>query len=301
MNTEETKPTARERWGEGTEWVVAPGRRVPAAGSAPGEPMQDEESEETTGRNRALLRVISDFVFYVRKDGVVLEAHGSGVKDLVLPLEQVVGKRLKELLPSQMAQQATHYMEKALRSGAVQVVQGQFALPGGLRDFEVRLAPVSKEEVVALAHDVSDRRLMQKEILEVSQRERTRIGQDLHDGLGQHLTGITFLTRALQNKLEARQVPEAQEAGEIGRLVMQALSQTRNLARGLFPVEIAGDGLVPAFKELAGTVEKLFQITCRVECDADWSVASESVATHVFRLAQEAISNSVKHGKAKRW
>jgi signal transduction histidine kinase len=147
--------------------------------------------------------------------------------------------------------------------------------------------------------EVTANKATEKEILEISNREQVRIGQDLHDGLGQHLTGITFLTKALEKKLASRCLPEAEEAADIGRLVLQALSQTRSLARGLFPVELESSGLVPAFRELAATVERLFSISCQLDCDEELVIPDRTVATHLFRLTQEAINNSVKHGKAK--
>lgn len=134
--------------------------------------------------------------------------------------------------------------------------------------------------------------------LEISSLERMRLGQELHDSVGQLLSGVTFLARALENKLSARGLPEAADASEIGHLVFQALTQTRNLARGLFPIELEADGLVEALAELAETLEKLFGISCRVEAEEDLVVSDQTVANHLFRLTQEAFNNSVKHGRA---
>ena len=107
------------------------------------------------------------------------------------------------------------------------------------------------------------------------------------------------MSRALENKLAALSLPEAADAAEIGHLVLQVLSQTRNLARGVFPVELESSGLVQALMELAGTVEKLFKISCCFEGDGSIVLHDRHLANHLFRLAQEAINNSVKHGKAK--
>src|SRR6266542_6057553 len=139
---------------------------------------------------------------------------------------------------------------------------------------------------------------MDEAVLEVSNRERLRLGQELHDSVGQLLSGVTFLTRALENKLSAQGLPEAAEAAEIGHFVLQALTQTRDLARGLFPVELEPDGLIEALTELAARLEKLFGICCRVEAEEKVVVPDRTMANHLFRLAQEAISNSVKHGCA---
>ncbi len=128
--------------------------------------------------------------------------------------------------------------------------------------------------------------------------EWMRLGQELHDSVGQLLSGVAFLSRALEKKLSTRGLPEASDAAEIGHLVFQALTQTRNLARGLFPIELEADGLVEALTEWAGTLEKLFGISCRVDAEADLVVGDQTVANHLFRLAQEAFNNSLKHGRA---
>jgi len=248
----------------------------------------------------ALLNIAPDLIFTVRKDGMVLNVHAPRDNEFSASVREAVDKRLKDLLPTQIGQQATHYLEKALRTGQTQVFSIQHALPNRTRVFEARISPCSADEVFALVRDVTDRKLLQREILEITNRERVQIGQDLHDGLGQHLTGITFLSRALENKLVSLGIPEAQDAAEISKLVMQALSQTRNLARGIFPVELEESGLVQALRELSATVEKLFNITCAVACEDKLVVRNRAVENHLFRLAQEAINNSVKHGKAKR-
>jgi signal transduction histidine kinase len=192
------------------------------------------------------------------------------------------------------------YLEKALRAEAPQVFSCQYLLAGRLRHFEARLAPSGDGRVVACVRDVTDRETLEREVVESSNRVQMRIGQDIHDGLGQHLTGITFLSRALEKSLAAKELPEAAEAAEISKLVLEALAQTRNLARGLFPVELESANLVQTLKELASTVEQLFNISCTVECDESLIITHQDISNHLFRLAQEAINNAVKHGKARR-
>src|SRR5687767_12126824 len=198
---------------------------------------------------RALLTVVCDWLFIVNADGIIVECHPPPESDGPAIAKTFVGRKVIELLPMQIAQQARYHLEKTLRTGQTQTFTSQFILRGRECQFQVRVALCAPGQVIALVRDVTERHLREKEILEISNREQLRLGQDLHDGLGQHLTGITFLTRALENKLSARGIPEADEIGEIGKLVMQALSQTRNLARGLFPVELA-NGMVQALKEI---------------------------------------------------
>src|SRR5438093_508096 len=199
---------------------------------------------------RTLLGIVPDWLFIVAGDGLILECQGPSDSEFPTAARNFTGKRLIELLPAQLAQQARYYLEKTLRTGQGQTFTAQFLLRGRECQFQVRVAVCAPGQVIALVREATERHLREKEILEISNREQARIGQDLHDGLGQHLTGITFLTRALESKLAGRGVAEAAEVGEIGKLVLQALSQTRNLARGLFPVEVESQGLLQALKEL---------------------------------------------------
>ena len=250
-------------------------------------------------KHGALLTAVPDMVFTLRRDGTILDFKPAKDSPLLTPSIDLVGKKLADLLPEQIARQAMHYLELTFTTGHVQTFTCQHLLPDYLRDFEARSVICGDNEVLAVVRDVTERKRLEKEILEISSREQQRIGQDLHDGLGQHLTGITFLSKALERKLAAKSLAEAAEAAEIGRLVMQALSQTRNLARGLFPVELEQDGLASALKELASNIEHLYHIKCRFECASGVQITNNLLATHVFRIVQEAINNSVKHGKAQ--
>ena len=137
-------------------------------------------------------------------------------------------------------------------------------------------------------------------LLEISAREQRRIGVDLHDNLGQHLTGTAFMSKALQQRLEARGLPEAVEAGKIVTLVNKAIEKTRELARGLVPVVSGADGLMASLQRLAGEVEDFFSVSCRFVCDVPVLLDDVVAGTHLFHIVQEAVSNAIKHGRATR-
>ena len=250
-------------------------------------------------RLQALLHAVSDLVFVLRRDGTILDFKPAKEGPLSTPSTELIGKNLNDLLPSPVAGQVMRYLELTLATSQVQTFTCQHLLPEHLRNFEARSVVCGEGEVLAVVRDVTERKRLEKEIIEISSREQQRIGQDLHDGLGQHLTGITFLTKALERKLATKSPTEAAEAAEIGRLVMQALSQTRNLARGLFPVELERDGLMSALQELAGSFERLYRIQCGFTCADSVQVTNNVLATHLFRIVQEALNNSVKHGQAR--
>jgi PAS domain S-box-containing protein len=164
------------------------------------------------------------------------------------------------------------------------------------RGFPVRDHAGAFYRVVGIIRDITERKELEKEILAISEREQRRMGQDLHDDLCQQLVGIEFLSRALQEQLAS--LPQADKAAEIARLIRQAIDYTRQLARGLAPVELAADGLVRGLEALAKRTSQLFQVECFMECQAGFLVQDPTVSTHLYRITQEAIANSIKHGKA---
>jgi len=157
----------------------------------------------------------------------------------------------------------------------------------------------AKRMFTGVVRDITDRRRMEREILEAGAAEQRRIGQDLHDGLCQHLAGIAFATEVLTQKLTARSAPEAASITKIGEMLDQAITQARDLARGLQPVTLDAHGLVDAMRALAQNVEQMFHVSCLFVCDGPSEIYDNLIATHLFRIAQEAISNAVKHGKAR--
>ena len=147
--------------------------------------------------------------------------------------------------------------------------------------------------------DITQRRLVERELLRVSDAEKDRIGSDLHDGLGQYLTGISCLSAALRDKLQVQKRPEAEEAATISSLVQEAIAQTRALARGLCPVQLETSGLETALEDLTFQVQRLHGLDCEFVPRGKVDVET-SIALHLYRIAQEAINNAIKHASPKR-
>ncbi len=175
---------------------------------------------------------------------------------------------------------------------------------GAFIDISVSSAPLRDNTgevtaVMAIMSDITEQKRLQKEIILVSGREQRRIGQDLHDGLGQVLTGVTFLSRVLEQKLTSKSLAEATEAAEITRLVNKAISQTRNLSRGLYPATLESDGLMAALEELAAGTENTFNISCNFTYNKPVFIDDVTVAVHLYRIVLESINNATRHGKAQ--
>lgn len=151
---------------------------------------------------------------------------------------------------------------------------------------------------VELRKQITMRRQLEEEILHVSEREQQRIGQDLHDDLGQQLAGIWLLSDVLKSNLTKQGSPEAGSAEQITGLLRNSLALTRSLARGLHPVSVQQGGLVAALDELTTRTCDMFKVKCRCKCPPTIDV-DNTTATHLYRIAQEAVTNAVKHGQAK--
>ena len=153
--------------------------------------------------------------------------------------------------------------------------------------------------IIATGIDITEREQLEKALLNISAREQRRIGQDLHDGLGQHLTGIAFMAKVHEAKLTEKCVADAVDAAKIVRLVNEAIHKTRELSRGLLPVVSDAQGLMSALQLWASEVEDLFGISCRFQCETAVLIHDDTAATHLYHIAQESVNNAFKHGQAR--
>lgn len=156
------------------------------------------------------------------------------------------------------------------------------------------------ERTAALHREVAERQRLDREIARVADRERHRLGQDLHDSLGQHLTGTALAAQVLKEKLALKSAPETAEAEKLVRYVEQGIDVTRNLARGFFSPELDADGLIVALQGLAENMTERFGIDCVFEGEDSLRIHDSAIATQLYRIAQEAVMNSIKHAAARR-
>jgi signal transduction histidine kinase len=153
-----------------------------------------------------------------------------------------------------------------------------------------------RQRTAALHHEMKARERLEKEVTEATERESQRIGHELHDSLCQHLTGTSLALQVLGGKLTNASLPFAREAEQAVELVEGAIDLTRNIAKGLFPLELEGEGLLAALMELSRTIQKRDRVACEFKCDSPVRLPDSTVATHLYRIAQEAVTNAIKHG-----
>jgi signal transduction histidine kinase len=154
----------------------------------------------------------------------------------------------------------------------------------------------ARERVEAAA---AEARELERRILEIDDEEQRRIGHDLHDGLGQQLTGLAMMSRRLENRLSSANSPEASEAAKVSELAKNAVELAHDLCRTLSPPALESAGLAEALRELAANAESIFRVECIVDEQGGVKPPPVGTGVHLYRIAQEAISNAVRHGKAK--
>jgi signal transduction histidine kinase len=170
-------------------------------------------------------------------------------------------------------------------------------LLAGLKKIHEELEERVRLRTAALTREIQERMRLQKELLETSDREQRRIGRDLHDGLCQHLTGTALAGHVLEQKLGVKSQVEAGEAARLVQLIEEAIELTRDLSHQLDPVELKAGKLTDHLEDLAADTSQRFKVVCHFDCSLTHPLDDATVATHLYRIAQEAVACAVKRSR----
>jgi PAS domain S-box-containing protein len=223
-----------------------------------------------------------------------------------MTIEKIVGCEIFTVLPEPARGVVVAKLRQVLNTGKTATYEFELREDGvGMQYFENRAVLVRDDSIgtgISISmRNITARKRLEQEILEVSSRERQAIGRDLHDGLGQELTGIALMLRGLATRIR-RQSPEAvDDINEIVGLVNQSIESARSLARGLLPVRTDSGGLPFALRALAARSRELSGLEVNFRAEA-WSdpTLGEASASHLYRIAQEALTNAARHGHASK-
>jgi PAS domain S-box-containing protein len=264
-----------------------------------------KRAAEEHGRLAAIVESSNDGIIGETLSGIITSWNKSAERIYGYTAAEAVGRSVRMLVPRERGDEVGEILARVKHGDMIEHFETvrihkdgrQIAL--SLMVSPIRDALGTIIGASATARDITERKQLEAEVLQISEREQQRIAQDLHDGLGQLLSGTVHLANVLQLELADQALPEAAEALRITELLNQAVAETRSLARGLYPVRPEANGLMVALEELAGRTRQLFKIACQLQCRKAVLIADNALATHLYRIAQEALNNALRHGQAQ--
>ena len=245
-------------------------------------------------RFRLLFERSMDAILISDDEGKIIEVNSAACDLLGYSHDKLLDMRMSDLLSTKSGNIANDLQNQSFGELSL-------TLPSGERRFaEFSACQFAPNLNLNILRDITERRDLEKEIQEISEKEQRRLGQDLHDGLGQSLTGISFLTKVLQQKLASKKLQEEKDAALIVKLIKQSLLQAREVARGLCPTVLDTNDIQAALEQLSENLKKYFAVSSQADCDPNIKIKDNAVAVHLYRIAQEATTNAIKHGKARK-
>jgi two-component system sensor histidine kinase UhpB len=268
------------------------------------------QAEADLDAQRVLLNTIMDtlpeVIYTVDEDNRLTAANRAMALLSKRPREQLLGERITSIWSDETTADVEAQAATLMRTGQSITSQERAWLraDGSVRWYNLTHAPLRDHDkitgMVCAMLDITDRKQLEQEILEISNREQRRLGSDLHDGLGQELTGLSLLLKGLEVQL-SREAPQyLSQVQKISDLLARAIQSTRSLARGLAPVNLERGGLPEALKHLAARCTDMYNLKCTFSSNAPkLPDIEEGAATHLFRVAQEATTNAARYARAK--
>ncbi|MCA9177666.1 MAG: PAS domain S-box protein, partial [Planctomycetales bacterium] len=269
-----------------------------------------EAAYERGEQMRAILNAASDAIITIDRHGLITHVNPATESMFGYTVDELLGQNIKLLMPPPYCDEHDAHLARYMRTRERKII-------GTIREVVARRKngvtfpiDLSVSEIdhlgqfTGIIRDISDRHSLQREVLEIAESEQRRIGQDLHDGTQQDLVGLGLLMQLLSSKLHMDVATIADDIDNLRSLaakvvtgIARAQEEVRTIARGLVP-KLSQGGLADAFRELALRTEEVGGVTCVLACPDDVEVQDEAVANHLYRIAQEAVTNCLKHADA---
>jgi two-component system, chemotaxis family, CheB/CheR fusion protein len=255
-------------------------------------------------RLRAILDTAVDAILTIDSSGIVQSINPAAERMFGYAAAEMIGQNVKMLMPSPYREEHDGYLARYLRTGEKRMIGMGRELEGRRKDgsiFSIDLAVSEVEHLklfTAIIRDITGRKELEREVVEIASLEQQRIGQDLHDSVGQELTALNLLARDLAETLHT----DAAKASPLIEQVIQGLKRSqrdlRAVLRGLLPFPVDTQGLMAALADLADQIQREGKMSCVFDCTRPVSLADNLAATHLYLIAQEAVHNAVKHARA---
>jgi hypothetical protein len=262
------------------------------------------ESEEMKSQFASIVEYSDDAIMSLNMDGTILSWNKGAEKLFKYKESEVKGKNIYILTPPFYPNEMPQILEAISEEKIIEHYETvRQTKKGEIIDVSLTVSPIKDKDkkitaCSVIARDITDRRLLEKQVIEIGNREKTRIGQDLHDSIGQQLTGISLSVKALEKALVSEGLTgQLENLSGISKMVKDAIIQVKELANGLVPITLKEEGLVFSLMTLAEYTNRIYGIETVTDFDESLVVEDLDISTHLYRLAQEAINNAVKYAK----
>jgi PAS domain S-box-containing protein len=264
-----------------------------------------QRADEAARRLAAIVESSDDSIISKSLDGLIVSWNAGAQRVYGYAPEEVIGRSVAMLCPPERVDEVEQQLKRVRNGEHIEHFETTRVRKDGRRiDVSLSISPIKDAagNVVgasAIGRDITDQKVLQREVLEIAARQQREIGQDLHDDTGQELTGLAMMAQRLAGELAARSLPQVVTATRIVDGLEQALNHVRALSKGLVPVEVDAEGLMVSLADLAARTSEMHAIACSFRCDEPVCIVDNQAATHLYRLSQEAVTNAVKHGRAR--
>jgi two-component system sensor kinase FixL len=272
-----------------------------------------QEIHDQRRRLRSIVDTAVDAVVIIDEHGIVESFNPAGERLFGYKADEVIGRNVNMLMPEPFAAEHTGYIQRYLRTGQAKIIGIGREVQARRKDGTLFPADLAVSEFhdgkplfTGILRDITDRKRMEAEVLEIAEAEQRRIGQELHDDTQQQLSGLTMIARHATDALAALVAQDARLAdihAKFERVVKglrDANQSLRALARGLIPLHIDAHGLTEALSRLAAQISEQHTVQCTFAADGGVEDIDNTAAAHLYRIAQEAVNNSLKHSRADR-
>ena len=261
-----------------------------------------KESEE---RLRAILITAADAIITIDPNGIIQSVNPATERLFGYASAEMIGQNVKMLMPSPYHEEHDGYLARYFKTGEKRIIGIGREVEARRKDgslFPVGLAVSEIKHLgfyTGILHDITKRKQLEREVVEISSMEQRRLGHDLHDTVAQELTALNILAKDLKDSLTNDSAAATKLAERIAQGVQRSQEELRAVLHGLIPVAVETEGLMAALHDLAERTGKNGTVNCTFDCPEPVEIADNMVATHLYLIAQEAVYNAVNHAKPR--
>jgi hypothetical protein len=259
--------------------------------------------EANLRRFEAIVKSTSEAIISMDPLGVIVNCNPAAQRIFGYSEREMLGQPITMLVPPHLQPEHQSLLARCSR-GVTDFETVRLAKGGRSVAVDLSVSPIREYEgritgYCFLFRDITERRCLEQQVLQIADHEKQRLGSELHDDLCQMLVGLSLLGNALKEELAAKRMPQAEDARQIHDRALHAVERARCIAKGLSPLVLMGGGFIPALEQLSADTGRVFRVPCAVECTGVFDLEDAVEANHLYRILQEGLHNAVKHSQAQ--